>query len=219
MNKLHAFGDSFTYGSDLQDCDNVNNEAPKGHSLSTWPALIAKSKSMDYVCYAAPGETNQTIVRHFFDNINSIDSNDLVVINWTWINRWDFYNTENNKWEHLRPDTSNNIFYKNYTKYFQSELWDKLETLKAINLVLSVLKTKNVKFISTCVDKLAFDTEWHCPTYIENLQNNIKDDVMWFNNTGFYDWAKENNYNISDNWHPLEEAHKDAYKYINEITK
>ena len=219
MSKLHAFGDSFTYGSDLQDCDNVNNEAPKGHSLCTWSALVAKDKSIDYICYASPGETNQTIVRHFFNNINSIDSNDLVVLNWTWINRWDFYNINDNKWESLRPDSTKSIFFKNYITYFQSELWDKLETLKAINLVHSVLKNKKIKFIATCVDSLAFDTKWHCPEYIENLQNNVKDDITWFNDMGFYDWAKENNYKISDNWHPLEEAHNDAFKYINENSK
>jgi hypothetical protein len=71
----------------------------------------------------------------------------------------------------------------------------------------------------TCVDNLAFDTKWHCPTYIENLQNNAIQDIIWFDNLGFYNWAKENKYVISNNWHPLEEAHKDAFTYINEITK
>jgi len=116
MNKLHAFGDSFTFGSDLNDCDNKP-------SNNTWTALLSKHKSLDYICHAYPGETNQTVVRKFFDNIHLIDSNDLVVVNWTWINRWDFYNTNDNKWESIRPDSTNSIFFKNYIKYFQSELW------------------------------------------------------------------------------------------------
>jgi len=216
MNKLHAFGDSFTFGSDLKDCDTSYGN--KIHSENTWPSLLANSKSLNYVCHAYPGETNQTMVRRFFGNVHLIDSDDFVVVNWTWINRWDFYNTNDNKWEHLRPDTEDNIFFENYIKYFQSELWDKLETLKAINLVQSFLKNKNIKFIMTCIDKLAFDERWHCPKYIENLQDIVRDDIQWFEGMGFYDWAKTNNYKISDKWHPLEEAHRDAFKYINEFT-
>jgi len=216
MNKLHAFGDSFTFGSDLKDCDTSYGN--KIHSENTWPSLLANSKSLNYVCHAYPGETNQTMVRRFFGNVHLIDSDDFVVVNWTWINRWDFYNTNDNKWEHLRPDTEDNIFFENYIKYFQSELWDKLETLKAINLVQSFLKNKNIKFIMTCIDKLAFDDRWHCPKYIENLQDIVRDDIQWFEGMGFYDWAKTNNYKISDKWHPLEEAHRDAFKYINEFT-
>jgi len=216
MNKLHAFGDSFTFGSDLKDCDTSYGN--KIHSENTWPSLLANSKSLNYVCHAYPGETNQTMVRRFFGNVHLIDSDDFVVVNWTWINRWDFYNTNDNKWEHLRPDTEDNIFFENYIKYFQSELWDKLETLKAINLVQSFLKNKNIKFIMTCIDKLAFDDRWHCPKYIENLQDIVRDDIQWFEGMGFYDWAKTNNYKISDKWHPLEEAHKKAFEYINEFT-
>ena len=216
MNKLHAFGDSFTFGSDLKDCDTSFGN--KIHSENTWPSLLANSKSLNYVCHAYPGETNQTMVRRFFGNVHSIDNNDFVVVNWTWINRWDFYNSQSNKWEHLRPDTEDNIFFENYIKYFQSELWDKLETLKAINLVQSFLKNKNIKFIMTCIDKLAFDERWHCPKYIENLQDIVRDDIQWFEGMGFYDWAKTNNYKISDKWHPLEEAHKKAFEYINEFT-
>jgi len=216
MNKLHAFGDSFTFGSDLKDCDTSYGK--RIHSKNTWPSLLASSKSLNYVCHAYPGETNQTMVRKFFGNVHSIDNNDFVVVNWTWINRWDFYNINDNKWEHLRPDTEDNIFFENYIKYFQSELWDKLETLKAINLVQSFLKNKNIKFIMTCIDKLAFDTQWHCPKYIENLQDIVRDDIQWFEDMSFYDWAKTNNYKISDKWHPLEEAHRNAFEYINEFT-
>jgi len=207
MNKLHAFGDSFTFGTDLKDC-NINP------SNITWPALLAEHKSMDYVCYAFPGSSNQTIVREFFDNLHSIDKDDFVVVNWTWINRWDFYNTSDNKWENLRPDSTNSIFYKDYIKYFQSELWDKLETLKAINLLHTTLKSMNIRFISTCVDELILDTVFHAPPYIKNLQNNIKEEIVWFDNMGFYNWAKENNYKISNKWHPLEEAHRCAFEYI-----
>jgi hypothetical protein len=210
MNKLYAFGDSFTFGSDLSDCNNNDIK----HSNSTWTALLAKDKSLNYICHAYPGISNQSIVRKFFDNLQLIDKNDFVVINWTWTNRWDFYNINETKWESVRPNSTNSIFYKNYIKYFQSELWDKLETLKAINLLQAILKNNNIKFIMTCVDDLAFDTKWHCPTYIENLQNNAIQDIIWFNNLGFYNWAKENKYEISNNWHPLEEAHKRAFKYI-----
>jgi len=216
MNKLHAFGDSFTYGSDLIDCVDSDNK----HSNNTWTALLARNKSLEYVCHAYPGISNQTIVRDFFNSLHLINKDDFVVVNWTWVNRWDFYNQIDHKWESIRPDSENSVFYKDYIKYFQSELWDKLETLKAINLLQAVLKNNNnIKFVMTCVDSLAFDTRWHCPTYIRNLQNNTIDNITWFNDLGFYDWARKNKYTISDKWHPMEDAHKDAFEYINEVTK
>jgi len=212
MSKLHAFGDSFTYGSDLSDCGNKP-------SLYTWTSLLSNHLEKEYVCYAKAGSSNQTIVRKVFDNIHNIKDDDTVVVNWTWIDRWDFFNLQKSNWETVRPDSVDSIFYKNYYKYFQSELWDKFETLKAINLISNTLENYNIKLIMTCIDKLVFDTTWHCPKYIENLQDSVKDKIIWFDGLGFYDWAKYKQYKISDKWHPLEEAHKKAFEYINEITK
>jgi hypothetical protein len=55
--KLKSFGCSFTYGSDLHDCD-----IPQwGASRQTWPALLAKNHNLEYECHAHPGIGNLQI--------------------------------------------------------------------------------------------------------------------------------------------------------------
>jgi hypothetical protein len=189
-----------------------------GYSRNVWPALLANAHNLKYVCYAEAGSSNQSIVRQFFQYLPYISVDDKVVVNWTWIDRWDFFteNTEVTKqWLTIRAsDGGRNEHSKIYHKYIHHELWCKLETLKAIMLIASTLKNKKIPFIMTSIDTLAFDTTYHIPSYIANLQNEIADDINWFDDVGFYDWAKNNNYKISKvGNHPLEEAHIEAFKY------
>jgi hypothetical protein len=244
MNKLYAFGDSFTWGTDLKDA--VTNGSREGnnydiykkyhsdrvplkkgiyqhffdwkkcYSRNTWTALLANDNNLIYECHAIQGASNQTILRQILKKLPTLTSNDLVVINWTWINRWDFYDNSNTKWETLRPtNNSNDTFNTIYFKYIQSELWDKLESLKTISLVSNILKQQNIKFMMTCMDNTIINTTCHAPDYITILQDNIKDEVVWFDNTGFHQWSIDNKYKISDTGqHPLEDAHCAAFMYI-----
>ena len=231
MNKLHAFGDSFTWGSELGDAIDANLprnvvrhkkrmkdihspffEIPY-YSLKSWGALYSTHNGMDYKCHANPGNSNNTIFRSFLDELHNISNNDIVILNWTWISRWDVFDLNDSEWQTMSP-TSNSGFESMYFKYFQSELWDKLESLKVIALTHHILKKNNIKFISTCIDALLLDSTFHCPTYIEELQKSINDDIIWFENKGFLEWAKTNNYDIGENGHPLEDAHIAAFNYI-----
>ena len=138
-----------------------------------------------------------------------------MVINWTWINRWDFYNSEN-KWETVRPSGNKTENSEIYFKYIQSELWDKWESLKTISTVLCVLKSKNINFLMTCIDPLIIDKRWHSPQYIQILQDNLSDYLMWFDDMGFYEWSKVNKFSVSEGGHPLDDAHIEAFKYVKE---
>lgn len=196
-----SFGDSFTFGNDLADW---SNQTP---SQSTWPALLAKHLGVEYNCYAEPGSSNSTILRALLST--EILPTDLVIVNWTWIDRWDFYN--GNEWSTLRPSgTEDNPFYKHYYKYFQSELWDKFETLKNLQIAFSMLDN----FISTALDPLTVDKQWHCPEYVNTLIDTVNTKLTWFDGKGLYHWAKDNDFPISDKWHPLEQAHQRAFEYI-----
>jgi len=212
MNKLYAFGDSFTWGSELQDVIVNKDTKP---STYTWPALLSNACNLKYKCFAKPGASNQTILRTILSKILNITADDTVVINWTWINRWDFYDLDTNKWNTVRP-ASNEItkFDQLYYKFFQSELWDKLETLKTIALIHKMLNDNNINFISTIIDKLVIDKKYHAPAYITILQDEIRNDFFNFDDCGFYEWAKNNNFPIGKNNHPLEEAHQSAFEYV-----
>lgn len=235
--RVVSFGDSFIYGSELlDDFGTINQqtvvkypeEYPDKHKIllqratgqsnvrfnerashSTWPALIAKSLDISYVCHASPGASNQTILRQVLTHLNNLTSSDLVVIGWTYINRWDFY--YNDDWVTIRPDSSDNLS-RTYLKYMQSELWDKLETLKSIALVLSLLSAKGIETLITCQDRLIIDSTHNTDIYIEELQKEVCDKIVWFNNKGFNDWAE--GYPRGANGHPLEEAHHAAFEYI-----
>jgi hypothetical protein len=230
-----AFGDSFTWGTDLKDTlsneEYVKKYGKRKHkkydpySKHTWPALLTKDLSIDlnnYINHSRPGYTNQSIARKFFkvlcDEQDKLNENMLVILNWTWINRWEFYDAEKDKWYMMRPSGSSKKELHNiYFKYMQSEVWDKWESLKSIALVHKTLKERNIKFIATCVDKLIIDKEYNAPNYVQSLQDEISRDLLWFDNKGFYDWAKENDFPISkEGGHPLEESHQAAFEYIKE---
>jgi hypothetical protein len=248
MSRLIAFGDSFTFGTDLEDCiqTHAGNEQEKYikyhynkgrycglfhhepsidhrirttssmYSYKTWPALLAHHQGKEYLCHAKGGASNDQITRLIYNYVNEFNINDLIVINWTWIDRIEVHNPENNptrQWEQINPHSTSE-HAKLYYKHFFSELSSKYNTLKDIIAIKNLLTLKNIPYLMTSVDELTVDTKWHIPDYVLNIQNEVKDDIIWFENKGFYNWAKDKGFKISDTWHPLEEAHQAAFEYI-----
>jgi len=83
--KIVSFGDSFVYGSEL------NNEID-----DAWPAISARILNCQYETYAIPGCGNDRIVQQVYNFLSKNSVTDvLIVINWTWISRWDFFITKN----------------------------------------------------------------------------------------------------------------------------
>lgn len=202
--RIISFGDSFTWGSDLAD------QRGKQHSKLTWPALLAKHYNIKYQCYARPGESNQAILRMILRA--SFEPTDLVIVNWTWIDRYEYYNNIESEWRPLRPSgTESDPLCKTYYKYIQNDLSSKFESLRDIQVFLS---TVGVNYLTTALDPLLLDTKYHCPDYIQKLINQIKPHINWFDGKSFYEWTKNQGYSMSDNWHPLEEAHQAAFEYI-----
>lgn len=92
MGKLIAGGDSFIYGSELKD----GYYSP---SQSTYPALIAKELGWDYVCTASPGFANSSIRRTVIDACESAKDTNLVMVQWTFSGRYEFY--FNHGWDQI----------------------------------------------------------------------------------------------------------------------
>lgn len=208
---LGAFGDSFLYGCDLKDCDD--NEY---HSNQTWPALIAKHFSLDYHCYADPGTGNRLILNSIIKAISQYTNNMIYCINWSYIDRFDYVDSDSDSWYTTRP--SGNIYIqpeknKAYYKYLHSELLDKNMSLVHIYSAIQLLKQHKCKFIMTYMDQLILDTKWHAPTEIQFLQDQVNSHLKDFDGMNFLDWARNNKFEISDKNHPLEVAHKTAFKY------
>lgn len=229
MAKVIAFGDSFTWGSDMGDTmrhyeweamptewkRQAKNRFDNLYSRRTWQAKLAKMMHYDYKCYAEQGCSNQSIVRQFFKYAPSIKPEDLVIVNFTWCNRYDFFNEETMKWETVRPSgTEDSKYYEMYYKHIHTSYWDQIESLKAINLILDYLTVHKIDFLATCIDEKIYNDKHINDPVVETLTNANKDKIKWFDGLGFYEWSKVNNYPISPMWHPLEEAHEAAFNYI-----
>ena len=77
MPKFVAGGDSFTWGSELPDC---NETSP---SRLTWAGLLCDRMQMDYHCVAKPGAGNHSIMRRVIQELDQ-DRADFVAVMWTY---------------------------------------------------------------------------------------------------------------------------------------
>jgi hypothetical protein len=206
MKAVRAFGDSFIYGSDLKDCRPNSKVHP---SQLTWPALMANELDLEYKCFACPGVGNSWIAQQIMVYAKP---DCLNIINWTWIDRWDYYNIINKQWQTARPtgtedDSNSNLWYK----YFQSELMDKWNDLNIVYSTISYLKQHNIPYVFHIMDELLLDLTHHAPPYVTKLQDDIRGELQRFPyETTFLTWSQMNDFEISENLHPLEEAHKAA---------
>lgn len=94
---LYTYGDSFTYGWNLQ---NLNKN---------WGTVLSKKLKVGYRNYAYPGGSNWRICRELYNT--RLRPNDIVIIGWTISNRFEFgkldrtrfYNGQN-KWANPKND-------------------------------------------------------------------------------------------------------------------
>jgi hypothetical protein len=204
--KLKSFGCSFIYGDDLVDTHRFEDP----WSAYTWPALLAKDLGIRHECYAKSGAGNLQIFQSLCNQLADPEPA-IFVVSWTWIDRFD--HMLDKQWQTIRPSSqcSNQEFYY---RNLHSQYTDKLSNLSLITSALNLLNQQQRKFIMVCQDRLLFETEWHCDAAIQLLQAQLKDHIIWFDNQTFLEWSKSNGYAISENWHPLEDAHLTAFELI-----
>jgi len=210
---LRSYGCSFIFGTDLHD-DGREQEYPTP-SQFTWPALLAKSADLNYICKARGGSGNLQILDRFLRDIHHAPK-DFYVINWSWIDRFDYTDgsfDQNDRWYTLGPITEGH-HAKSYFKYFHSEIKDKFTSLTCISTALDALLVAGSPFIMTYMDDLILDTRWHCPLSVSYLQLKIKSHLSTFEGQNFLDFSKERNFEISPTLHPLEPAHEAAANSI-----
>jgi hypothetical protein len=220
---LKSFGCSFIYGSDLPVPQNAQEPYAEASQL-TWPALLAKHLNKEYQCYARPGSGNTRILEKILTQANNFTSNDLFVIGWTWIDRFDYtvsptgqdhvYDLAgNNLWQTIMP-TNHTEITQIYYRDLHSEFRDKLTNLINIKMAIDTLKQKQIPFIMTFMDELMFDVQWHATPVIIELQEYIRPYMTQFENQTFLNWSKQKGFPISKTLHPLEVAHQVAFELI-----
>lgn len=207
--KLKSFGCSFIFGSELNDCVSV--DIP---SHLTWPARLAQGVKYEYQCYARPGAGNLQILESILNQAAS-DNNNLFVVGWTWIDRFDYYpaTLSPSRWHTIMPvdtDELATVYYRNV----HSEYRDKFTCLSYIKLAIDTLNQKGIPFIMTYMDNLLFDQQWHTTPAVLDLQEYVKPYMTTFEGQSFLQWSRDNGYPETEMWHPLEAAHQAAAEYL-----
>jgi len=221
---LVAVGDSFIWGSELADSPNGG---PNGYSRNTFPSLLAKEYGMEYECAAYPGLANNAISRKA---IGACKDNIMLVVSWTYPQRAEFRFGQ--KWCSINSwHTVQQNFSEEYFKHVgNNEYYEIYSVLKEILFVQQYCKISKIPYMFLTADNHFYQHENYFRSRdkdIDRLYNEI-DWSQWFwfpagigeNQTlsprGFYQWAAENKYSMGPQWHPLEDAHKDAANLIKE---
>jgi len=213
--KLKSFGCSFIFGSELADDGKDGLYATP--SQLTWPAHLANHLNYNYECYARPGSGNLQILEQIL-NQSTNKTQDLFVIGWTWIDRFDYYpvnptTLSRSPWRTIMPVDTDDLA-KIYYRDVHSEYRDKFTCLSYIKLTIDTLGQKGIPFIMTYMDNLLFDQQWHATPAVLDLQEYIKPYMTTFEGQSFLNWSRSHGYSETAAWHPLEEAHAAAGEYI-----
>jgi hypothetical protein len=215
---LKSFGCSFIFGSDLSDAVAAIGKGTTP-SQKTWPALLAKKLAVPYVCHAKPGAGNLQILERVLNQVPLSSTEDLFVIGWTWLDRFDHWNDNakpwNNRcrWQTIMPHDTTDLA-KTYYRDLHSEYRDKFTSLCYIKLAIDMLTQRSIPFVMTYQDELLFNQHCHTSKSVLALQTSVKPHMTMFEDQTFLDWSQAQGFEISPAWHPLESAHAAAADYL-----
>lgn len=223
MGRLIAGGDSFIYGDELPDCLGVKASA------YVYPALIAKELGKEYICVAGSGYSNESIRRTVIDACESNTHIDLVLVQWSFACRYEFY-FNNFGWHQLGAwsiiddlteikktfkinnpivlqhhiDTLNQFkqqgiteFAKAFFKKIASDMYyEQYKFLSDVVMLQQYLELKKIPYMFASVNTdILRDSSKYADQSIKTLENLVnKNEWMWFDNKGFYQWASDNNF-------------------------
>lgn len=198
---LVAGGDSFIWGSELQDCLHAG---PNGHSHNTFTALLAQQYDLDYVCAAYPGNSNSAIARSIMTACERFESQDkFVIVSWTFPHRFEFRFMHNdnsgesswhsiNSWQAdgtLDKDYGEKINSKevcNFAKIFfnsvaNNEYYEQYFYLKEILFLQLYLKNKNIPYLFTTAHNESYQHINYDRHASDKDLNSLYNQIDWHN--------------------------------------
>jgi len=213
--KLKSFGCSHIYGSEMPDLPT--RKIAEGSNL-TWPALLAERLNLKYSTYAWPGRGNLFIAEQV---LNQIEEPALFVINWTYIDRFDFKDASSSHTQH-RPGSNwitcrpsdDDQFNKAYYKYLHSEYADKITSLMQVKTCVDALIQHNRPFIMTYMDELMFNNQWNTSPAIKYLQDQLSPHMVTFENKNFVRYTEAHGFPLTDSDHLTVAGHKFCADYV-----
>ena len=154
---------------------------------------------------AIPGAGDQLMEPAFF------------VINWTYIDRFDYANPTNDRWDTIRPGGSwdgQEELADYYFRNLHSQYRDKLTTLMHISLCIDAMQQAGHEFVMTYMDHLLFETQWHTSPAVLRLQEYIRSHMRQFDGRNMLEYSRDRGHDFGHQAHPLESAHKDLFQYV-----
>lgn len=199
--KLKSFGCSFIYGSELADRGRI------------WPAIIADRLALDHVNHGIEGAGNLRILHEI---MNHAQPHDMVIVQWTWIDRFDYISVVDENWQTIVPSDTDKCS-KMYYSDLHSQYRDMFCNLLYVKSAIDFLQSRNISFFMTYIDKLLIEQvlpEWHSGPAVPQLQHEIVSHLHDFHGMTFLDFSRSNGYPETPRWHPLDAAHAAAADLI-----
>ena len=180
-------------------------------SNCSWPALLARHLCMPYQCLAHPGCGNLQIAEQILNHVAHEPA--FFIINWTYIDRFDYANPNNDKWNTIRPGSQERLA-EYYYRDLHSQYRDKLTTLMHIKLCVDAMLQAGHEFRMTYMDNLLLETNWHVSPAVLSLQEHIQPHLLQFDQRNMLEYSRDRGHKFGPQAHPLESAHEDLFQYV-----
>lgn len=108
MKKLFTFGCSYTEDySDIHENYKLYKEFCGGQFPKTWPTLLSEKLEVELENYGIGASGNQLIFTTFCKNCNKIKKGDIVILQWSFIERYQMSDEFGNEWLRFGPGLIN----------------------------------------------------------------------------------------------------------------
>ena len=192
MSRLHAFGDSFTYGYELSDCDA---DGLPNHSNLTYSALSAKHLNLDYVCHAIGYSANNGILKQI--KLADIRKQDTCLIMWSYSIRFAFMFAGEKGYRTIEKD-EDRWWWEN-VDHEPEQCLDR--TMDSILAAQTIFKSIGCNYTFLCNN-------------IE-LQDEIQYNSKWLDKSKWL-FLPRNHEMINSKGHPLDDVHRDVFNILKE---
>lgn len=198
---LASFGCSFVWGTDLPDCSDNQPSA------LSWPALIAQDLGYEHFCFAQGGRGNLFVAHQIQCKAHCAD---LVVVNWTYLDRYDTLDDQR-RWRTALPlDRDHEIYFARY----QNDYRDKLLALVMIKNCIDYLQSQHTPFLMTWQDPLLFDIKYHTSAATYRLQKEIRPYFTDFGGMNHCEWAAKQGHSVTLQGHLDSAGHRAVADYL-----
>ena len=201
MSVLHAFGDSFTYGYGLSDCDA---DGLPTHSSLTYSALSAKNLGLDYKCHAIGGSSNNGILRQI--KLADIKQEDTCLVMWSFAVRQGFMFVGEKGWDTLVLGIPDHAWWWDNVDQEPEQCLDR--SIDSILAAQAILKSIGCNYTFLC----------------NNIE--LQDEIQYNNKIFLYNskWLDKNKWlllprdheMINSKGHPFDDVHRDVFNILKE---